>query len=112
MNTDLTTRLFEGMDDTGEPADAGPDGPGQAGRRGAPRLRRPDRAQLSWEPWSLEERLAQDHPARTIWSVVERLDLRIVYAVYGEEGNAAYHPKMTLGSGTVAQPRRSTGRQT
>ena len=87
MNTEMTRR-FDGMDDTGEQAGEPPDGPGAAGGRGAPRLRRPDRTQMTWEPWSLEERLAQDHPARTIWSVVERLDLSAFYEAIEARGEA------------------------
>ena len=41
----------------------------------APRLRRPDRAQVLIQPVCLEELLPQDHAARTIWRVVEQLDL-------------------------------------
>jgi transposase len=42
------------------------------------------------------ELLEEDHPARMIDAVVEHLDLAKVYAVYKDEGNTAYHPKMML----------------
>jgi transposase len=42
------------------------------------------------------ELLEDDHPARIVDAVVERLDLTKVYAFYKEEGNTAYHPKMML----------------
>jgi transposase len=42
------------------------------------------------------ELLEDDHPARIVDAVVERLDLTNVYAVYQDEGNTAYHPKMML----------------
>jgi transposase len=54
------------------------DGRAEAKKRtpdAAPRLRRPDRAQVLMQPVCLEEMLAADHPARTIWAVVARLDL-------------------------------------
>ena len=40
-----------------------------------PRLRRPDRQQMTMRPCSLDELLAQDHDARTIWTVVCSWDL-------------------------------------
>ena len=40
-----------------------------------PRLRRADRAQVLLRPCSLEELLGHDHPARTVWALVERWDL-------------------------------------
>jgi transposase len=42
------------------------------------------------------ELLEENHPARIVDAVVERLDLTKVYAVYKDEGNTAYHPKMML----------------
>src|SRR4030065_836126 len=42
------------------------------------------------------ELLEEDHPARIVDVIVERLDLSEVYAVYKFEGNPAYHPKMML----------------
>jgi transposase len=43
--------------------------------REAPRLRRPDRVQALLRPCMLEDLLPADHPARTVWAVVCRLDL-------------------------------------
>jgi transposase len=40
--------------------------------------------------------LEEDHPARIVDAVVERLDLEQIYACYKEEGKPAYHPKMML----------------
>jgi transposase len=91
MNND-TKRLFDGMDDQDERADAAADGPGDAGGGGSPRLRRPDRTQMSWEPWCLDERLPGDHAARTVWSVVERLDLSAFYAAIEARGEAPGRP--------------------
>ncbi|MBI4729068.1 MAG: IS1182 family transposase [Acidobacteria bacterium] len=47
-------------------------------RRGA-RLREADRGQLAWGPVDLDAMLPEDHPARAIWAVVERLDLGALY---------------------------------
>jgi transposase len=40
-----------------------------------PRLRRPDRQQMFFEPVNLDERLPADHRARVVWAVVSKLDL-------------------------------------
>src|SRR3954447_2454284 len=42
---------------------------------GTPRLRKPDRAQVLLRPCSLEELGPPLHQVRTLWAVVERLDL-------------------------------------
>jgi transposase len=66
----------------------------------APRLRRPDRQQTTLEPCCLDDRLPPDHPARTIWKVVERLDLSAFYtpiAARGSDpGRAATDPKLLV----------------
>ena len=49
-----------------------------AGKLGA-RLREANRSQMAWGRIDLEAQLADDHPARSIWAVVERLDLRALY---------------------------------
>lgn len=65
-----------------------------------PRLRRPDRAQVLLEPVCLEERLAAEHPARSVWAVVERLDLTKFHdaiAARGETpGRSATDPKLLV----------------
>ncbi len=40
--------------------------------------------------------LEEDHPARIVDAVVEKLELDELYAVYAEEGNIAYNPRMML----------------
>lgn len=40
--------------------------------------------------------LEEDHPARIVDEVVERLNLDVIYAWYKNEGKPAYHPKMML----------------
>ena len=79
---------------------ASDDGVGREGSS-APRLRRPDRAQVLMEPVCLEDRLPADHPARMVWQVVERLDLSAFYkpivARGSEPGRAATDPKLLVG---------------
>ena len=70
-------------------------------QRQAPRLRRPDRAQTVLEPVCLDERLPADHAVRTIWRVVEQLDLSGFYdeiAARGSDpGRRATDPKLLVG---------------
>ena len=66
----------------------------------APRLRRPERSQAVFEPVCIDERLPADHAARTIWRVVEQLDLSAFYgpiAARGSDpGRAATDPKLLV----------------
>lgn len=66
-----------------------------------PRLRRPQRAQAVLEPVCFDEKLPADHAARTIWRVVERLDLSAFYdeiAARGSDpGRGATDPKLLVG---------------
>jgi transposase len=65
-----------------------------------PRLRRPDRRQVLMEPCCLEDRLPTDHPARTIWAVVEKLDLSPFYAAItargSDPGRSATDPRLLV----------------
>jgi transposase len=73
----------------------------QSSNRDTPRLRQPDRRQTLLEPICWEERLPADHPARTIWRVVEQLDLSGFYepiAARGSDpGRPATDPKLLVG---------------
>jgi len=42
---------------------------------GNPRLMRPDRHQMRFVPTDLDSLLEEDHPARALWEIVEKLDL-------------------------------------
>lgn len=79
--------MFDGMNEIS--LACGPD-PSETngGSLPPPRLRVPDRAQRTWEPCCLEERLAADHPARTIWEITGRLDLSAFYGVIEARGDA------------------------
>lgn len=68
-------------------------------RRGV-RLREANREQLSWGRIDLDAQIPEDHPARAIWAVVERLDLGAFYssieARVGVAGAPAIDPKVLL----------------
>lgn len=70
-------------------------------RSGAVRLRRPDRAQMIFDPSSLDERLPQDHAARVIWAVVQRMELsaweKQIEARGSSPGRAATDPRLLVG---------------
>jgi transposase len=74
--------------------------PTKAGDQEPPRLRRPDRHQMTLEPFCLDERLAADHAARVVWAVVERLDLSRFYDMIearGESpGRASTDPRLLV----------------
>ena len=65
-----------------------------------PRLRRPDRSQVMLRPCSLDELLPPGHQVRTLWAVVERLDLSRFCAplkARGEApGRAATDPRLLV----------------
>lgn len=64
------------------------------------RLREANREQLAWGPIDVDAQLPQDHPARAIAAVIERLDLGKFYAPIearqGEPGAPAIDPKILL----------------
>ena len=67
----------------------------------AQRITRAVRDRVELVPQSLEERVAEDHPARAIWVLVERLDLSGFYtgirAAVDGPGRAASDPRVLLG---------------
>ena len=64
------------------------------------RVVRPNRQQLQWAPRDLDAALAQDHPARAIWDMLERLDLSRFYgsvrAFLDGPGRPTTDPQMLL----------------
>ena len=90
--------LIPGMDGSACTTPAGAER--QSSDAQAPRLRRPDRAQAVLEPVCLDEKLSPDHQARTIWRVVDRLDLSAFYdeiAARGSEpGRASTDPRLLV----------------
>lgn len=92
MSTQTLIAGIEAEDACGMGSDDGP--------KAAPRLRKPDRAQVLMEPCCLEDRLPADHPARAIWAVVGKLDLSAFYeplqARGSEPGRSATDPKLLV----------------
>ena len=64
------------------------------------RVIRPNREQLQWTPRDLDAALAQDHPARAIWELLEQLDLSRFYgsirAFLDGPGRPATDPQVLL----------------
>ena len=58
------------------------------------RLVRPNRDQLLLQPCHLDELLPADHAARTIWSVVERLDVSAFYDTIAARGTDPGRPAL------------------
>jgi transposase len=71
-----------------------------AGVEGCPRLRRANRDQILLEPCELDRLIPDDHEVRTIWSVVERMDLSAFYDEIQARGSApgrsATDPKILI----------------
>lgn len=84
--------------DTMAPAMAPP--PASEAAPPRPRLLEADRTQVLLRPSDLESLLPAEHPARTLWACVERLDLAAFYApiaaVEGAPGRPAIDPKILL----------------
>src|SRR5258708_40221349 len=68
--------------------------------RGAPRLREPERMQVSMQMLALDDLIAEDHPVRAVWTFVERLDLSALHDVIkareGQPGHPPAAPKLML----------------
>ena len=64
------------------------------------RVLRPVRYQLQWLPRTLDEVLAEDHPARAIWGFLEELDLSAFYgsikATLDRPGRSTTDPQVLL----------------
>lgn len=67
---------------------------------GEARFQRAERQQIEFRPLALDQLVAEDHPARLIWSYVEGLDLSRFYAdikaVAGGAGRDPIDPKILL----------------
>jgi transposase len=70
------------------------------GALAAARVVRAVRNQVEWAPRDLDATLADDHPARAIWAMLERLELSAFYArvrsVAGGPGRPATDPQVLL----------------
>jgi transposase len=71
-----------------------------ASEQGAPRVLWAERNQIELRAMDLESTIALDHPARSVWAFVERLDISALYgaigSVEGRAGRAAIDPKILL----------------
>jgi transposase len=76
------------------------DDPRSAPIRPGLRLRRPERSQVEIRYGSLDDAVAEDHPARAVWRVVDSLDLSAfhaaVRAVVGSPGRDATDPRVLV----------------
>lgn len=66
--------------------------PGPTDPKQGARLRQPERAQIAWGRIDLDAMLPEDHPARAIWAVVDRLDLSALYAQIAARDEVAGAP--------------------
>lgn len=71
-----------------------------ASAQDAPRVLMAERNQIELRAVDLEATIALDHPARSVWAFVDRLDLSALYgaigSVEGRAGRAAIDPKILL----------------
>ncbi len=93
----------EGMHESAPLFDQGSISPSVAtstSAQGAPRLKRANRSQLLLRPVDLEATLPADHEARSLWRVVERLDLSgflaPIRAREGEPGQSTIDPAILI----------------
>jgi transposase len=65
-----------------------------------PLIRPINRQQMCWRPVDVERLIGEDHPARAIWALVGRLDLRRFYQAIESSaeqgGRPAYDPQMMI----------------
>jgi transposase len=75
-------------------------------RAGETRVRRPNRQQVEWAPRDLDSLLPENHMARAIWGLLERLDLSVFYtsikAVVDRPGRPATDPMVLLAVWSLA----------
>ena len=64
----------------------------EGGRIGTPRVLVPVRNQLELRPIDLEATLGPEHPARSVWAFVERLDLSTLYEAIGSRDGGGGRP--------------------
>jgi transposase len=77
-------RLFDDLPEQDKP---------RAKEGGAPRLRVPERSQISLQLAALDDLIAEDHPVRAVWAFVEGLELSALRdAVKAREGQPGHPP--------------------
>jgi transposase len=74
--------------------------PPDASARSGPRVKPVDRSQLTWQMLDVERLIEADHPARAIWELAGRLDLKAFYApieaVQGSAGRTPWDPRLLI----------------
>lgn len=70
--------------------------PGSGAASGRPRFREPERDQIELRAVDLDSLLGVDHPARVIWSYVERLDLSALEAAVKAREGTPGHPPISV----------------
>src|SRR5690349_608042 len=64
------------------------------------RLKPIDRSQCFWGAIDIEKLIDEDHPARGIWAMVQRLDLRRlekkIKAIEGRAGQSSLNPRLLM----------------
>ena len=74
--------------------------PAPPARREEARVLKPNRQQLQWVPHDLDAVVAEDHPTRAIWGMLENLDLSAFYcsikATLDRPGHPATDPQLLL----------------
>jgi transposase len=84
MASDEAAVLFAALPDQAVPERVGV---------GAPRLRRAERGQIEWRPFSLDQLVPEDHRVRLVWQFVAGLDLTLLLvAIKAVEGHAGHPP--------------------
>ncbi len=70
--------------------------PDQPEGRGRPRFQPAQRDQVEFQPYSLDEFIADDHPVRAVWDAVQAADLSPLYdrikAIEGRPGRDPLDP--------------------
>lgn len=78
-----------------------------------PLIRHVNRQQMSWRAVDVEQLISEDHPARAIWTLIERLDLRRFYenieSSAGEGGRPAIDPQLLISAPQHTQQGTSLG---
>jgi len=99
--SNLTLVPCEELSSLDQPAAQLPPPPSPQNPKVGARLREAERSQVYFETTCLDEQLASDHAVRSIWAMIERLNLSALYqqveARSGVAGAPAIDPKILLG---------------
>jgi transposase len=100
MTNETESRQQEIWPEIEAEARASSSAPVQPEGKGEPRLERVNRQQMMWRTVDVERLIEEDHPARAIWELVGKLDLRSFHqtidAVEGVAGRPALDPQLLI----------------